>query len=141
MRAHSAIVRQWAREAWQGGSSFVKVARACKVPVGTVKAWASRGRWKRERTVNSEPRTLNLERGRDATGGCAGKTAADATTHRGLRWQHMPGRGQGKKLTFALFRAGEWPPIGWHVPAKIEGGDLMMLLHERACMNERRAKR
>lgn len=66
----------------------------------------------------------------------------DSDVHRGLKWQHMPGRGKGnKKLTFALFKRGEWPPKGWHVPAKLEGGDLMMLLHERACMNERRAKR
>lgn len=66
---------------------------------------------------------------------------SSSSVHRGLMWQHMPSsRDANKRLVFALFKRGQWPPAAWRVPAHLQGGDLMMLLHERACMNERKPK-
>jgi len=121
MKAKPTILKKLARDVWRTGQSISATARICSLPVGTVKAWRSRERWDR----------------RDATPGGAGETPAHATpTHRGLSWQHLPGRAGGKKATFALFKRGMWPPPAWRVPRELTGGPLMMLLHERACAGQ-----
>lgn len=58
----------------------------------------------------------------------------DHETHRGLRACHMPGRKGSKQMTFALFKRGIWPPAAWKVPSGLVGGELLMMLQERACL-------
>lgn len=129
MKAYPAIIQKMVFNVWVTGQSLTAVARICDVPVGTVKAWRSRGGWKRA----ENPRSVVHE-----TTASAEKRGTDATLHRGLRWQHMPGRPGGKMATFALFRRGLWPPRQWRVPKELEGGALLLVLHERACAGQER---
>lgn len=128
MTARHRIIKAAARRLWEGGQSLRAVARICSLPVGTVKTWRHRGKWTRHKTGLETPATV-------------GKRAGHETRHRGLSWRHMPSnRDANKRMVFALFRHNQWPPRKWQVPAHLEGGDLMMMLHERACMNERKPK-
>ena len=124
MKSKPGILKKLARDVWATGKSISATARICDLPVGTVKTWRSRGQWRRHATTAS-----------------ADEKGANETTHRGLSWRHMPGRPGSKKLTFAAFRRGMWPPREWRVPAHLTGGELLMVLQERACMNERKGGR
>lgn len=128
MRARPLILKKLALDVWRTGKSITATARICAVPVGTVKTWRSRGKWKRHEPRHETPAPVV-------------KRAGHETTHRGLSWQHMPSnRDANKKMVFAMFRLKQWPPRKWQVPGHLEGGELMMMLHERACMNERKPK-
>ena len=118
-------MQQLALNVWRTGASIAAVARICALPVGTVKAWRSRGKWERVT-------------GYHETAVCVEELGAHATTYRGLSWQHMPGRPGSKKLTFAAFKRGLWPPREWRVPKELTGGELLMFLQERACMGQER---
>lgn len=59
--------------------------------------------------------------------------------HRGLTHEDMPGRWQDeRRLTFAAFRRGQWPPPTWGVPEHVEGDDLRAMIEERRAMNRRK---
>lgn len=129
MKAKPDIMKRLARDVWATGQSISATARICDLPVGTVKAWRHRGKWvRRGAAVHATPASV-------------GKKTGDATTHRGLNWTHMPGRPGGKQATFALFRRNLWPPRQWHVPKELEGGELLMLLQERACLGQAAKKK
>jgi hypothetical protein len=120
------------------GASFATISKAFGVPVGTVKSVCSKAGVKAvmephgkkgkgrgmEPRKNDECRMTNDE--------CR---TGSVMEHRGLRVEDMPGRtGWERRSTFALFKRGEWPPLHWHIPAKLEGAELREMLMERAVM-------
>lgn len=127
MRAKAPALKTFAREAYERGVSLREIARVGDLPVGTIKTWRSRGKW--VRAVRSMP---------DETLAAVEKKAGDET-HRGLKACHMPGARSGsKQMTFALFKRNLWPPAVWKVPPGLVGGELLMMLQERSCMNLRK---
>jgi hypothetical protein len=111
------------------GASFATISKAFGVPKGTVKSVCSKEGVKKtmepliQKGENPliEPQKLGV--------------------HRGLRVEDMPGRtGWERRSTFALFKRGEWPPLHWHIPAVLEGGDLRARLLERAAMYQPKRK-
>lgn len=138
MKAKPAILKHLARAAWEGGKSTARCAALVAVPVGTVKAWRARGKWKRE-GLQVKGEELEVHGSKDEPTFSAGETRHDEPPkHRGLNWTHMPGRPGSKMLTFAMFSKGLWPPRQWRVPKDLEGGALLMLLQERACLGQSR---
>lgn len=60
------------------------------------------------------------------------KPSKNKLIHRGLTVADMPGRyATDRKLTFAAFRHGQWPPARWNIPAHLEGAELVMWIEER----------
>ncbi len=127
MRAKAPALKTFAREAYERGVSLREIARVGDLPVGTIKTWRSRGKW--VRAVRSMP---------DETSAKVEKKD-DHETYRGLKACHMPGARSGsKQMTFALFKRNLWPPAVWKVPPGLVGGELLMMLQERSCMNLRK---
>lgn len=127
MRAKAPALKTFAREAYERGVSLREIARVGDLPVGTIKTWRSRGKW--VRAVRSMP---------DETPAKVEKKD-DHETYRGLKACHMPGARSGsKQMTFALFKRNLWPPAVWKVPPGLVGGELLMMLQERSCMNLRK---
>ena len=148
MRAKAPALKTFAREAFERGVSLREIARVGDLPLGTVKAWRSRGKWQRSQNqsrfktgaLSTEDETLGYvgeRRGHETrqkleTLNLEFGTGADV--HRGLRACHMPGRKGSKQMTFSLFKRNLWPPAVWKVPPGLVGGELLMLLQERSCM-------
>lgn len=126
MKAKPKAIRELVIQAKAGGLSFEAVAEQFHLPLGTVKTWWSRHRHATAMKPGMKP------------GAAQGKAAEmkpamkPETVHRGLMACHMPGRRVSKQATFALFKRGMWPPKAWKVPAHLEGGELLMMLQERA---------
>lgn len=113
-------------------ATFATISKAFGVPVGTVKSVCSK---EGVRKVMEPPRAkgkgARMEPG----------VKADLGLHRGLRIEDMPGRtGWERRSTWALFKRGEWPPLHWHIPAKLEGVELREMLMERAAMYQPKPK-
>ena len=132
MRAKAPALKTFAREAFERGVSLREIARVGDLPLGTVKAWRSRGKW--QRSQNQSRLKTGAPSTEDETLGTLGKGGVDETSHRGLRACHMPGRKSSKQMTFSLFKRNLWPPAVWKVPPGLVGGELLMLLQERSCM-------
>lgn len=128
MKAKPKAVRDLVLQAKAAGRSFEAVAEEFGLPVGTVKTWWSR--YRKELKVSG----LKFQvAGGNETPACVEKKGGDETTHRGLKACHMPGaRAGSKKMTFALFKRNLWPPKAWKVPPGLVGGELLMMLQERA---------
>jgi len=127
MKARASVFQRLAREAFERGDSLREIAFALLIPLGTIKTWRSRGKW--VRALRSVP---------DETPAAVEKKD-DHETYRGLKACHMPGARSGsKQMTFALFKRNLWPPAVWKVPPGLVGGELLMLLQERSCMNLRK---
>ena len=120
MKAKPRAVRELVLQAKAAGRSFEVVAEEFGLPVGTVKTW-----WSRYRKGLA---------GGNETPACVEKKGGDETTHRGLKACHMPGRRESKQMTFSLFKRNLWPPKVWKVPPGLVGGELLMMLQERASM-------
>lgn len=151
MRAKAPALKTFAREAYERGVSLREIARVGDLPVGTIKTWRSRGKWERDAHVMTKaeaPMTKGQSRNRSRQN--VGASSTDETpakvekkggdeTYRGLKACHMPGARSGsKQMTFALFRRNLWPPAVWKVPPGLVGGELLMMLQERSCMNLRK---
>ena len=115
-------------------ASFATISKAFGVPVGTVKSVCSKeGVKKRMEPPAAKGKGRGMEPRRNAE--CRMQNAECRTLHRGMRVEDMPRRtGRERRSTFALFMRGEWPPLHWHIPAKLEGTDLREMLMERAVM-------
>jgi len=130
MKARASVFQRLAREAFERGDSLRDIAFGLLIPLGTIKTWRSRGKW--VRAVRSVP---------DETPTAVEKKDGDET-YRGLKACHMPGARSGsKQMTFALFKRNLWPPAVWKVPPGLVGGELLMLLQERSCMNLRKKEK
>lgn len=56
-------------------------------------------------------------------------------THRGLGWRDMLGKTlQVKRMNFALFCRGMYPPVVWRIPDHLEGPALKLMMEERSAM-------
>lgn len=63
-------------------------------------------------------------------------------THRGLTWEHMPGRCiTARKMNFACFKIGQYPPPSWRIPAHLEGPALLLMIEERQAMSRSAASK
>lgn len=124
----------------QENASFKTISKAFGVPVGTVKSVCSKeGVRKRMEPHAAKGKGRGMEPRRNAE--CGMRNAECRTLHRGLRVEDMPGRtGWERRSTFALFKRGEWPPLHWHIPAKLEGAELREMLMERAVMYRPKGK-
>lgn len=139
----------------QENASFKTISKAFGVPVGTVKSVCSKAGVKavvkgsrgqgmeplcaKERAARMEPAA---SRRNDETRMANDEgRKGNPMEHRGLRLEDMPGRtGWERRSTFALFKRGEWPPLHWHIPAKLEGAELREMLMERAVMYRPKGK-
>jgi hypothetical protein len=118
MKAKPKAIRALVLAAKAAGRSFEAVSVEFDVPLGTVKTWWARYRHETSATVVKKD---------------------DHETYRGLKACHMPGARSGsKQMTFALFKRNLWPPAVWKVPPGLVGGELLMMLQERSCMNLRK---
>lgn len=49
--------------------------------------------------------------------------------HRGLTWEDIPGRNrEQKKMRFAEFKRGQWPPANCKLDARLQGKDCLAAL-------------
>lgn len=112
-------------------ASFKTIAVAFGVPVGTVKSVCSKeGVRKAMEPPVAKGKGVGMEPGWKAV-----------MEHRGLRFEDMPGRTEWeRRSTWALFKRGEWPPLHWHIPVKLEGAALREMLMERAVMYKPKPK-
>lgn len=133
------------------GASSATISKAFGVPVGTVKSVCSKAGVKGSRGQGMEPpcakeRAARMEpaasRRNDETRMANDEgRKGNPMEHRGLRIEDMPGRtGWERRSTFALFKRGEWPPLHWHIPVKLEGAALREMLMERAVMYKPKPK-
>lgn len=131
----------------RAGGSFGEVARAFRVPLGTVKSVCSKAGLR----AGMEPGPKQSMEPPCAQGAGAGSEPgrkrsmepANPKEHRGLRVEDMPGRTNWeRRMTWALFRRGEWPPPHWEIPTRLEGGDLRRRLADQAarCRPKKRRK-
>jgi hypothetical protein len=122
------------------GASFATISKAFGVPVGTVKSVCSKEGVKK----TMEPPVKKGEGPRMEPAAASRRNDEARMTNaefRGLRVEDMPGRtGWERRSTFALFKRGEWPPLHWHIPAVLEGGDLRARLLERAVLYQPKGK-
>lgn len=109
-----------------GGASYRAVSRSWQVPLGTVKSLCAKAKLKTAMEPPSKKgKAVAMEP----------QAEGPSSVHRGLRSEDMPGRTQWeRRMTFAVFRRGEWPPRHWKIPATLEGIDLREMLVERAAM-------
>lgn len=136
MKAHAHVLVVGARERWQRGTSYRRVALLCGVSVSTVKSWKKREGWKRDATGQA----LDGEGGMQP-GGSEGMPNAECrmsndgggeVSYRGITVREMPHRrATERRWAFAQFKRGLWPPRFWKVSKELVGRDLAVLLEER----------
>lgn len=107
------------------GASYREMAEALGLPVGTVKAWASRK--KRAMQPGMQP---------GATKGKAaemqpGMQPAKLATFRGITALDLPGRTRAEQsLNFAALKRGAYPPRSAGIPGYLEGKELVEALQK-----------
>lgn len=140
-------------------ASFSTIAKAFGVPVGTVKSVCSKEGVRKVmeppvakgKEYSMEPAKKEGRREKEGAlyyGSVSyrmlprlERREAAEVLHRGLRLADMPGRtGWERRSTFALFKRGEWPPLHWSIPSKLEGAELREILMERAVMYRPKGK-
>lgn len=121
-------------------ASFATISKAFGVPVGTVKSVCSKeGVRKRMEPHAAKGKGRGMEPWRNVE--CGMRNVECRTLHRGLRVEDMPGRtGWERRMTWSLFRRGEWPPKEWRIPAELEGAALAEALGERAFKSKPRGE-
>lgn len=132
MKRRSDIWRKLTEEHLGKGMSYREVAEALGLPVGTVKTWVRRRR-QGDMKPGMKPAAAQ-GKGVDMKPGMK-----PGLVHRGLTVEMMPGRtGWERRMTWSLFKRGEWPPKEWRIPAGLEGEALVRVLGERASKSRSR---
>jgi hypothetical protein len=140
MKARAAIWKTLVDECLDKGMSLRATAAFLALPVGTVKTWRHRQRKQADKSVrvSMKPAMKPAPAKERAT---AMKPGMKPGVHRGLTVEMMPGRtGWERRMTWSLFRRGEWPPKEWRIPADLEGPALASALGERAFKSKPRGE-